>query len=192
MSDAPIYVRRGEAFGVGVSVYVGQAIDATTTGGSDFVADLRTQSGAVVRTVEAEPSATGLDVLDSNGTGAWPIGDLYLHARWVDSTGEPRAMSPPLRVVVVESDETHVVAMKTSAFGALGAYQTGPVYAVARMSRSVDGAGGGGVGPAGPPGPSGPAGPVGPPGPAGEALINVDGGTPSSGPAVVAIDGGAP
>lgn len=172
MSDGPIYVRRGEDFTVSVAVYVGQTIDATTTGGSAFEADLRTQSGAVVRALDAASTLTGFDVTDSNGTGGWPVADLYLHARWLDSTGARRELSPPLHVVPVAALETHIVEVSTDAYASLGAYQSGPVYTIARLSRSVDGAGGGGSPSVDP--------------------MNIDGGTPTSGPAAMAIDGGTP
>lgn len=117
-----INVRRGDAFAMEIAVYVDGVIDVKTTGGSGYEANLRTQSDHVARTIEAAAApGVGVSVLDSNGTGAWPIGEVFVHVRWTDTDGTARALFTPLRIRVVEASEEHVVTMKSPAYADLGA-----------------------------------------------------------------------
>lgn len=141
-----LYVRRGDAFAGTLTVYVDGTADSTTNAGSDFVAELRSQRGQLLRTLDATAGAGAgeIDFLDANGTGAWPIGVVALCVSWVDSTGAERALFPPIEVECTAPSETAVVELSTTAFLQRGADSSGQIGHFFGALGVESGGGGGG------------------------------------------------
>lgn len=134
-----LYVRRGGPFSGTLTVYVDNAADATTNAGTDFVGELRSQRGALLRTLDATAGAGAgeIDFLDTNGTATWPIGVVVLCMTWVDSTGASRSLFPPIELECVAASEASVVELSTSVYLQRGADSSGQV---ARFFGAVGGA----------------------------------------------------
>jgi hypothetical protein len=137
-----LYIRRGDAFAGTLTVYVDGTADATTNAGTDFVAELRSQRGQLLHTLDATAGAGAgeIDFLDINGTGAWPIGVVALCVSWVDSTGANRTLFPPIELECVTTSEASVVELSTTAFLQRGVDSSGQV---GRFFGAVGGASGG-------------------------------------------------
>lgn len=118
-----IFVRRGPAFNAVVAVHIDGVTDATTVGGSGYAAGLYTAQGELAEELEASSDVAGLKIEASNGTPSWPLGTYWIRATWTDSTGAPRALSPPLAITVLDGDgETHEITVKSASWGAAGSY----------------------------------------------------------------------
>lgn len=134
-----LYVRRGGPFSGTLTVYVDNTADATTNAGTDFVAELRSQRGALLRTLDATAGAGAgeIDFLDTNGTATWPIGVVALCMTWVDSTGANRSLFPPIELECVAASEASVVELSTSVYLQRGSDSSGQV---SRFFGAVGGA----------------------------------------------------
>lgn len=142
-----IFVRRGPAFGAVVAVRIAGVTDATTVGGSGYAAGLYTVQGELAEVLDASSDAAGLKIEAANGTPAWPLGTYWIRATWIDSTGAPRALSPPLAITVLDGDgETHEVTLTSPSWGAAGSYSPALVQFSEPFCQCSDGGAGGGEG----------------------------------------------